>query len=83
MRAIRYILSFFHNGPNTPSMKRLCGLICVIMLCIALYKNTMCATPIQPSNILIEVIGALAFGCLGLTSVEKIFKKPNNEQGQN
>jgi hypothetical protein len=66
---------FFQEDNGRFSMKRLCGLLCVITLCVTMYHNSFSEEHIAPFTILVESVALLAFGCLGLTSVEKIFKK--------
>lgn len=66
---------FFQEDNGRFSMKRLCGLLCTISLCATMYHNSFSDEHIAPSPILVESVALLAFGCLGLTSVEKIFKK--------
>jgi len=66
---------FFQEDNGRFSMKRVCGLLCVITLCVTVYHNSFSEEHIAPSSILEESVALLAFGCLGLTSVEKIFKK--------
>lgn len=55
------------------STKRLSGFICVIFLNVTLLANSFSHGSIKPSDILVETVGLLAFGALGLTSTEKIF----------
>lgn len=66
---------FFCEENGNLSMKRLCGLLCTIALCVTMYHNQFSEVHTAPSAILVESVALLAFGCLGLTSVEKIFKK--------
>jgi hypothetical protein len=66
---------FFCDESGNLSMKRLCGLLCVIALCVTMYHNSFSEEHVAPSAILVESVALLAFGCLGLTSAEKIFKK--------
>jgi hypothetical protein len=66
---------FFKDENGNLSMKRLCGLLCVIALCVTMYHNSFSEEHTAPSTILVESVALLAFGCLGLTSAEKIFKK--------
>jgi hypothetical protein len=66
---------FFKDDNGNLSMKRLCGLLCVIALCVTMYHNSFSEEHVAPSAILVESVALLAFGCLGLTSAEKIFKK--------
>jgi hypothetical protein len=68
---------FFCDDNGNLSMKRLCGLLCVIALCVTMYHNSFSEMHVAPSAILVESVALLAFGCLGLTSAEKIFKKKN------
>lgn len=66
---------FFKDDNGNLSMKRLCGLLCVIALCVTMYHNSFSEEHTAPSAILVESVALLAFGCLGLTSAEKILKK--------
>ena len=66
---------FFTEENGRLSMKRLCGLLCVISLCVTMYHNSFSDEHTAPSTILVESVALLAFGCLGLTTVEKVFKK--------
>ena len=59
---------------SQPSSKRLVGVICTIFLCYTLYENGNTHT--NPSDALVYTVGSLAFASLGLTSAEKILKKP-------
>jgi hypothetical protein len=66
---------FFKDENGNLSMKRLCGLLCVIALCVTMYHNSFSEEHTAPSTMLVESVALLAFGCLGLTSAEKILKK--------
>ena len=68
---------FFCEENGRLSMKRLCGFLCVAILCVTMYHNSFYET--EPSEALVYSVSALAFGCLGLTSAEKIFKKDENK----
>jgi hypothetical protein len=73
---------FFKDENGNLSMKRLCGLLCVIALCVTMYHNSFSEEHTAPSAILVESVALLAFGCLGLTSAEKIFKKKEKEENE-
>lgn len=73
---------FFQEDNGRFSMKRLCGLLCTIALCATMYHNQFSEQHFAPSPILVEAVAMLAFGTLGLTSVEKIFKKKDNENAE-
>ena len=66
---------FFTEDNGRLSMKRLCGLLCVLALCVTMYHNSFSDEHTVPATILVESVALLAFGCLGLTTVEKVFKK--------
>jgi len=57
---------FFTDSTGALSMKRLCGFIITISICIKLITTT--------NDALIYVAGGLATASLGLTTAEKIYK---------
>lgn len=63
---------FFTESNDRLSMKRLCGFIATISLCIKLLHT--------PTDALVYAIGGLATAALGLTAAEKIFKKDEDKQ---
>ena len=69
------IRSLFSDEHGNVSMKRLCGLLCTIALCATLYENSFTEDKIAPSTPLVDAVALLAFGCLGLSSVDKIWGK--------
>lgn len=75
MKLINFIGELFKNEKGSVSMKRLCGLVCTLTLCATLYANSFTEEHFNPSTPLVDAVALLAFGCLGLTSVEKIMKK--------
>jgi hypothetical protein len=81
-KLIKFVAGVFTDENGSPSSKRIAGMICVITLCLTLYHNAFSKNPVQPSTILIECVSMLAFGCLGLASVDKIWgKSRNNNKG--
>ena len=62
------------------SSKRIVGVICSIFLCITLYENSFSEEHIAPSVPLVQVVGALAFGCLGLSSIDKYTLRANKKE---
>lgn len=70
----------FLSENGQASSKRLVGVVCSGFLCWTMYSNSFNHT--EPSETLVQSVALLAFGCLGLTSVEKIFKKPENKDPQ-
>jgi len=63
------------------SSKRIVGVICAIFLCVTLYQNSFSEEHIAPSVPLVQVVGALAFGCLGLSSIDK-YTLRNSRKGE-
>ena len=58
---------FFTEDNNRLSMKRLCGFLCSISLCIKLIHT--------PTDALVYAVADLAGAAFGYTMAEKIFKK--------
>ena len=69
---------FFCDENNFLSMKRLCGFVCTIVLALTLMLTVLFEKACNLSDILIFTLGSLAFSCLGLTTIEKIFYKKND-----
>ena len=70
-----WIGGIFKDESGSPSSKRLVGIIAGIILCITMYHNSFTTVDIAPAEYLVDAVALLAFGCLGLASVDKIFGK--------
>ena len=70
---------FFIDETGKLSMKRVCGLLCTLALCVTMYHNSFSPVDQAPSNVLVEAVAALAFGCLGLSTVDNVFGKKDNK----
>ncbi len=81
-KLISGIGGLFKDANGTPSSKRFIGILCGISLCITLYVNSYSHGDIKPSDTLVNAVAMLAFGCLGLTSTEKIFGKKNQTKNE-
>ena len=57
----------------------ICQFICIIFLNITLIANSFSHGDIKPSDILVQTVGMLAFGCLGLTSIDKYTKNKKQD----
>jgi hypothetical protein len=75
------IKSLFSDEHGVISMKRLCGLLCTVSLTVTLYQNSFSAQHVAPSRELVDAVALLAFGCLGLSSVDKIWGKKTKDTG--
>jgi hypothetical protein len=68
-----FFIKLLSDESGSISSKRLSGLICVLFLNVTLLANSFSHGDYAPSDILVETVGLLAFGTLGLTSTERIF----------
>ena len=71
-KAINWLIGFVSDNGQASS-KRLVGVMCASFLCGAMLKQY------NPADSIVYAVSALAFASLGLTSAEKIFKKPKEE----
>jgi hypothetical protein len=74
---------FFCDESGQLSMKRICGLLCTIALCVTMYHNSFSPEDQAPSPVLVDAVALLAFGCLGLSSIDKIFGKKSTNTDDN
>jgi hypothetical protein len=72
---IRFFKEIFMDETGMFSSKRVAGLLCTLALITALIMNTTTHGDIKPSDALINAVALLAFGSLGLTSLDKFTKK--------
>lgn len=82
MKFVSFIGGLFKDEKGSVSMKRLCGLVCTLTLCATLYVNSFTESHFAPSTPLVDAVALLAFGCLSLTSAEKIMKKKEGESAE-
>tara|TARA_R110000868_G_scaffold216740_1_gene466898 strand:+ start:347 stop:631 length:285 start_codon:yes stop_codon:yes gene_type:complete len=76
-----WVGGIFKDETGNPSSKRVVGIIAGFTLCITMYHNSFTTTDIAPAEYLVDAVALLAFGCLGLASVDKIFgKKVGSEE---
>jgi len=78
-KTINWIAGLFKDEKGSPSSKRFIGILCGITLCITLYVNSYTHGDIKPADTLVNAVAMLAFGCLGLASVDKIWGKREGE----
>ena len=75
MKLIQWAAGLLKDEKGTPSSKRFIGIISGLTLCITLFANQFTEEHIAPSPVLINAVAALAFGALGVASVDKIWGK--------
>jgi len=78
-KMFHWINGLFKDEKGSPSSKRFIGILCGITLCITLYVNSYTHGDIKPADTLVNAVAMLAFGCLGLASVDKIWGKREGE----
>ena len=71
----KFLVSLFLDEVGNVSSKRVCGVLCIVSLCVTMFANQFTPEHIKPSDTLVDTVRLLAFGCLGLTSVDKYTKK--------
>jgi hypothetical protein len=79
-KIINWISGLFRDEKGSPSSKRFIGILCGVTLCITLYVNSYTHGDIKPADSLVDAVAMLAFGCLGLASVDKIWGKKDNNK---
>ena len=69
--------SLLADEKGAVSSKRFVGLLAAVTLCITMYSNSFSEAHIAPAPALVDAVALLAFGCLGLSSVDKIWGNKN------
>ena len=69
-----FFKSLLQDEKGEVSSKRLAGLICVIFLNATLLANSFSHGDIKPAESLVNAVSLLAFGCLGLSTIDKFTK---------
>ena len=69
-----WIVGLLKDETGCPSSKRFVGIVCSLSLCVALFINCCSHGDIKPSDAVVNAVALLAFGCLGLSSVDKFTK---------
>lgn len=70
----KWFAGIFKDESGLPSSKRFVGIVCSLTLCITMYLNAFSSIEIAPAQYLVDAVALLAFGCLGLSSVDKFTK---------
>ena len=78
-KIIDWISGLLKDEKGTPSSKRFVGILAGVSLCITLFANQFTEEHIAPAESLVNAVAALAFGALGLASVDKIWGKKSEE----
>ena len=70
-----WVSGLLKDEKGTPSSKRFVGIVCALTLCVTMYANSFTEAHFAPADSLVNAVAMLAFGCLGLASVDKIWGK--------
>lgn len=81
-KMFHWINGLFKDEKGSPSSKRFIGILCGITLCVTLYANSYTHGDIKPSESLVNAVAMLAFGCLGLSSIDKIWGKRDGDKAE-
>ncbi len=63
--------SLLADEKGAVSSKRFVGLLAAVSLCVTMYHNSFSEAHVAPSDALVNAVALLAFGSLGLSSVDK------------
>jgi hypothetical protein len=78
-----WIKGLLQDERGVPSSKRFVGIIAGLVLSFTLIVNQFTPKLTDPSPVLVNAVAMLAFGCLGLASVDKIWGKKNSDNLNN
>lgn len=78
MKFFNWIAGLFKDEKGNPSSKRFVGILCGVALCVTMYHNSFSTVDVAPSPVLVDAVALLAFGCLGLASVDKFTARKSN-----
>lgn len=71
----RFIVQIFTDEAGVYSSKRLVGIICSLALVTSLIVDAFTEHKFAASSSIVDAVALLAFGSLGLTSVDKWTKR--------
>lgn len=70
-KIFNWVDGMFKDERGIPSSKRFVGVFCALSLAITLYHTSFSTNSTAPAEYLVNAVAMLAFGCLGLASVDK------------
>jgi hypothetical protein len=84
MKILNNIMSGFKSlitdEKGAVSSKRFVGLVAALTLCITMYHNSFSDASVAPADSLVNAVALLAFGALGLSSVDKFTSIKSKKQ---
>lgn len=79
---VRWICGLLNDESGMPSSKRVVGLLSSMTLCTTLILDATINIPGELSAPLVNAVAALAFGSLGLSSIDKIWGKNSKKYAE-
>ena len=76
MKFLEWAIGFLSENGQASS-KRIVGVFSAVVLCYTLYANHDAVN--EPSDALVYSVATLSATALGISAVEKIFKKPSDK----
>lgn len=70
-KMVDWVDKLLRDEKGAPSSKRIMGLVSGVSLCVALFLNVILGKPVDST--LVNAVAALAFGTLGLSSLDKLW----------
>jgi hypothetical protein len=77
-----WVKGVFNDEKGNPSSKRIVGMGCAIALCLTMYHNSFSTVDVAPAEYLVDAVALLAFGCLGLASVDKFTARKHKKKDE-
>jgi hypothetical protein len=79
-KIINWVGGLLKDERGVPSSKRFVGIIAGLTLCVTLVINSYTHGDIKPSDTVVNAVAMLAFGALGLASVDKVWGKKQGDE---
>ncbi len=77
-----WLKGIFNDEKGNPSTKRIVGMGCSVALCLTMYHNSFSTVDVAPAEYLVDAVALLAFGCLGLASIDKFTARKHKKKDE-
>ena len=77
-----WLKGIFNDEKGNPSSKRIVGMGCSVALCLTMYHSSFSTVDVAPAEYLVDAVALLAFGCLGLASVDKFTARKHKKKDE-
>jgi hypothetical protein len=79
---VNWLGGLFKDEKGVPSSKRFVGIFAAMSLCVTMYVNSFSTVDVAPAEYLVDAVAMLAFGCLGLASLDKFIATKKKSSGE-